>query len=258
MPTMAEPQAKRLKRCHDEVDDSASSSTASSVPRAAYAPRKSTVSPRDTKATLLQHITHLEEEKTAAQARLEQENRLLKSLLNQPEKIPAVEEYLARFMADRNATSYHELWEDMEKVRAQNSCLLRGASSVGVAYLQSNQIVFRVRTSALRQLASTKPSPASGLHRSITEFYAHIRPSSHPSPPAHAALAIATSTHASPIYTASTHTTPTHTTPTHAAPVHAIPVESPCPPRPPCLRFRPTHVQPAAPSIPLMAVFHLS
>ncbi|KAI4524202.1 hypothetical protein K525DRAFT_267244 [Schizophyllum commune Loenen D] len=125
MPTMAEPQAKRLKRCHDEVDDSASSSTASSVPRATYAPRKSTVSPRDTKATLLQHITHLEEEKTAAQARLEQENRLLKSLLNQPEKIPAVEEYLARFMADRNATSYHELWEDMEKVRAQNSCLLR-------------------------------------------------------------------------------------------------------------------------------------
>ncbi|KAL1730743.1 hypothetical protein EV714DRAFT_249976, partial [Schizophyllum commune] len=83
MPTMAEPQAKRLKRCHDEVDDSASSSTASSVPRATYAPRKSTVSPRDTKATLLQHITHLEEEKTAAQARLEQENRLLKSLLNQ-------------------------------------------------------------------------------------------------------------------------------------------------------------------------------
>ncbi|KAL1722284.1 hypothetical protein EV715DRAFT_270315 [Schizophyllum commune] len=201
MPTMAEPQAKRLKRCHDEVDDSASSSTASSVPRATYAPRKSTVSPRDTKATLLQHITHLEEEKTAAQARLEQENRLLKSLLNQPEKIPAVEEYLARFMADRNATSYHELWEDMEKVRAQNSCLLRGASSVGVAYLQSNKIVFRVRT------------PASGLHRSITESCAHIRPS------------IATSTHTSPIYTASTHTTPTH-----AAPVHAIPVESPYPP----------------------------
>ncbi|KAL1689316.1 hypothetical protein GGG16DRAFT_126533 [Schizophyllum commune] len=206
MPTMAEPQAKRLKRCHDEVDDSASSSTASSVPRAAYAPRKSTVSPRDTKATLLQHITHLEEEKTAAQARLEQENRLLKSLLNQPEKIPAVEEYLARFMADRNATSYHELWEDMEKVRAQNSCLLRGASSVGVAYLQSNQIVFRVRTSAPRQLASPKSSPASGLHRSITEFCAHIRPS------------IATSTHTSPIHTSSTHTTPTH-----AAPVHAIP-----------------------------------
>ncbi|KAI5893276.1 uncharacterized protein SCHCODRAFT_01165624 [Schizophyllum commune H4-8] len=215
MPTMAEPQAKRLKRCHDELDDSASSSTASSVPRATYAPRKSTVSPRDTKATLLQHITHLEEEKTAAQARLEQENRLLKSLLNQPEKIPAVEEYLARFMADRNATSYHELWEDMEKVRAQNSCLLRGALSVAVAYLESNQISLRVRTPALRQLASPEPSPASGLHRSITEPCAHVP-----------ASAVASPGRTSPIHTASTHTTPTH-----ASPIHAIPVEPPCPPR---------------------------
>ncbi|KAL1747220.1 hypothetical protein HDZ31DRAFT_61419 [Schizophyllum fasciatum] len=137
---MAEPQVKRLKRCRDEVDDGAEGRAthqaaahqaqggAAHHPQGQTAPfaiRKSTVSSRDTKATLLQHIAHLEREKAAARESLELENMLLKAALNQPEKLPVVEEYLARFMADRNATSYHELWEDMEKLRAQNSCLLR-------------------------------------------------------------------------------------------------------------------------------------
>ncbi|TRM67541.1 hypothetical protein BD626DRAFT_102276 [Schizophyllum amplum] len=124
---MAEPQAKRLKRCHDQIDEAPPpvSTPSSKVGRVSAGRRKSGVNARDTKATLLQHISYLEEEKTAAQARLEQENRLLKSVLNQPDKIPAVEEYLAKFMADRDATSYHQLWEDLEKLRAQNSCLLR-------------------------------------------------------------------------------------------------------------------------------------